>query len=135
VGQNLEKYRSDPRLLGETGGKDFIFALQSADPKALVTAILRGAFEYQGRKRSGASRAYIPSNLWARTKDELVAEVEGMKMGDPRDFSNFMGAVFPWDRYALRVMVHHLRHAAGNFYISDKPTGRPSASSRSAARG
>jgi 1-pyrroline-5-carboxylate dehydrogenase len=84
VGQNLEKYRSYPRLVGETGGKDFIFAHPSADPKALTTAILRGAFEYQGQKCSAASRAYVPSNLWAKIKDELLSEVESMKMGDPR---------------------------------------------------
>jgi 1-pyrroline-5-carboxylate dehydrogenase len=214
VGQNLERYRSYPRLVGETGGKDFIFAHPSADPKALTTAILRGAFEYQGQKCSAASRAYIPSNLWARIKDDLIAQIEGIRVGDVRDFSNFMGAVidegafrdhtaaidaakiakdarilaggtydgskgwfvrptliealdpayhtmchelfgpiltlhvyderkweemlevvdrtspyaltgavFSQDRYALHTAVHKLRHAAGNFYINDKPTG------------
>ena len=214
VGQNLERYTSYPRLVGETGGKDFIFAHPSADPRALTTAILRGAFEYQGQKCSAASRAYIPSNLWARIKDDLIAQVEGIRMGDVRDFSNFMGAVidqgafkdhteaidaarastdarilaggtydgskgwfvrptliealdptyhtmshelfgpiltlhvydeakweemlevvdrtspyaltgavFSQDRYALHIAVHKLRHAAGNFYINDKPTG------------
>lgn len=214
VGQNLETYRSYPRLVGETGGKDFIFAHPSAEPRALITALVRGAFEYQGQKCSAASRAYIPSNLWPKIKDELIATVDGLKMGDPRDFTNFMGAVidgasfrdqkaaiegaqaapdakviaggqcddregwfvrptiiqaenpeyhtmchelfgpvltihvydeakwqemldvvdrtspyaltgavFSEDRYALHVAVHKLRHAAGNFYINDKPTG------------
>lgn len=214
VGQNLERYKGYPRLVGETGGKDFIFAHPSADPKALTTAILRGAFEYQGQKCSAASRAYIPSNLWALIKDDLIAQVEGIRVGDVRDFSNFMGAVidqgafkehseaidaaratkdarilaggtydgsqgwfvrptliealdptyhtmshelfgpiltlhvydetkwedmlevvdrtspyaltgavFSQDRYALHIAVHKLRHAAGNFYINDKPTG------------
>ncbi|MBK8594664.1 MAG: L-glutamate gamma-semialdehyde dehydrogenase [Holophagales bacterium] len=214
VAGNLERYRAYPRLVGETGGKDFIFAHPSADPKALTTAILRGAFEYQGQKCSAASRAYIPSNLWARIKDDLIAQVEGIRMGDVSDHGNFVGAVidegafrehkeaidaaraatdarilaggtyddavgwfvrptlieaidpgyhtmshelfgpiltlhvydeskweemldivdatspyaltgavFSQDRYALQVMLHHLRHAAGNFYVNDKPTG------------
>ncbi len=214
VAGNLERYRAYPRLVGETGGKDFIFAHPSADPKALTTAILRGAFEYQGQKCSAASRAYVPSNLWARIKDDLIAQVEGIRMGDVSDYGNFVGAVidegafkehteaidaaraatdarilaggtydgsvgwfvrptliealdpayhtmshelfgpiltlhvydeskweemldivdttspyaltgavFSQDRYALQVMLHHLRHAAGNFYVNDKPTG------------
>ncbi|HJU82614.1 MAG TPA: L-glutamate gamma-semialdehyde dehydrogenase, partial [Holophagaceae bacterium] len=93
VGQNIGAYKGYPRLVGETGGKDFILAHPSADPKALVTAIVRGAFEYQGQKCSAASRAYVPSNLWPKIKDELVAMVESIKMGDVQDFSNFMGAV------------------------------------------
>ncbi len=93
VGSNIDKYRSYPRLVGETGGKDFIIAHPSADPVALTTAIVRGAFEYQGQKCSAASRAYIPSNLWPQVKDALVAQVEGIRMGDVADFSNFMGAV------------------------------------------
>ncbi|MBI4913223.1 MAG: L-glutamate gamma-semialdehyde dehydrogenase [Acidobacteria bacterium] len=93
VGQNLEGYKAYPRLVGETGGKDFIFAHPSADPAALVTAIVRGAFEYQGQKCSAASRVYVPDNLWAKIKDALVAQVESIKMGDVQDFSNFMGAV------------------------------------------
>ncbi len=93
IGQNLEQYRSYPRLVGETGGKDFVFAHPSARVEALVTALVRGAFEYQGQKCSAASRAYIPSNLWPEVKDRLVAEVESLRMGDVRDFTNFMGAV------------------------------------------
>ncbi len=93
VGDNIDKYASYPRLVGETGGKDFIVAHASADPVALATAITRGAFEYQGQKCSAASRVYVPSNLWPRVRDLLVAQVESIKMGDVSDFSNFMGAV------------------------------------------
>jgi len=93
VGGNIDRYASYPRLVGETGGKDFIVAHASADPVALTTAIIRGAFEYQGQKCSAASRVYVPSNLWPRIKDALVAQVESIKVGDVADFSNFMGAV------------------------------------------
>jgi 1-pyrroline-5-carboxylate dehydrogenase len=214
VGDNIDKYISYPRMVGETGGKDFIIAHRSADPIALATAIVRGAFEYQGQKCSAASRVYVPSNLWPEVRDMLVAEVESIKMGDVSDFSNFMGAVidassfktqsnaieeaksspdasilvgggcddtegyfvrptvivttnpmyrtmcdelfgpvltlhvydenkweetldivdhtsayaltgaiFAQDRYAIQQGIDHLRNAAGNFYINDKPTG------------
>ncbi len=93
VGQNLESYKGYPRLVGETGGKDFILAHPSADPMALTVAIVRGAFEYQGQKCSAASRAYVPSNLWPKVKEMLVPMVESIKMGDVQDHSNFMGAV------------------------------------------
>jgi 1-pyrroline-5-carboxylate dehydrogenase len=93
VGNNIDKYASYPRLVGETGGKDFIIAHASADPVALTTAIVRGAFEYQGQKCSAASRVYVPSNLWPQVRDALVAQVESIRMGDVADFSNFMGAV------------------------------------------
>ena len=214
VGDNIDKYTSYPRLVGETGGKDFIVAHASADPVALATAITRGAFEYQGQKCSAASRVYVPKNLWPRVKKLLVAQVESIRMGDVADFSNFMGAVidaasfstqkaaideakkaadaeiivggeyddsegwfvrptvivtpnpayrtlcdelfgpvltlhvyddkkwvetldivdrtspyaltgaiFAQDRYAIQQGLDHLRNAAGNFYINDKPTG------------
>ena len=214
VGQNLESYKGYPRLVGETGGKDFILAHPSADPMALTVAIVRGAFEYQGQKCSAASRAYVPSNLWPKVKEMLVPMVESIKMGDVQDHSNFMGAVidansfrdqkraideakasndasilvggqyddskgyfvrptvilaktpgyrtmcdelfgpvltlhvydetkweetldlvdttspyaltgavFAQDRYAVQQALARLRHAAGNFYINDKPTG------------
>ncbi len=214
VGDNIDKYTSYPRLVGETGGKDFILAHASADPVALATAITRGAFEYQGQKCSAASRVYVPSNLWPQVRDLLVAQVESIRMGDVSDFSNFMGAVidassfktqkaaideaktssdatilvggqyddsegwfvrptvivttnpayptlcdelfgpvltlhvydeskwietldivdrtspyaltgaiFAQDRYAIQQGLDHLRNAAGNFYINDKPTG------------
>ncbi|WP_106396402.1 L-glutamate gamma-semialdehyde dehydrogenase [Actinocorallia populi] len=93
VAENLPRYRSYPRLVGETGGKDFIVAHPSADPAVLVTAMVRGAFEYQGQKCSAASRAYVPRSLWHRIEDELAAVVDGLTMGDVRDLGNFMGAV------------------------------------------
>ena len=214
IGANVGRYRSYPRIVGETGGKDFIVAHPSADPAALVTAIIRGAFEYQGQKCSAASRVYLPESLWEEIRDTLVEEVEGIAMGDPTDFSNFMaavidasayekikgyidraresedaeivtggecddrtgwfirptvvraltpdyesmeeeifgpvltvyvyaddawsttlelvdrtspyaltGAVFARDRVAVREALDSLRHAAGNFYVNDKPTG------------
>jgi 1-pyrroline-5-carboxylate dehydrogenase len=93
VGDNLERYRAYPRLVGETGGKDFVFAHPSADNQALAVALLRGAFEYQGQKCSAASRAYIPKSLWGDLHERLRAGMESMRMGDPSDFQNFIGAV------------------------------------------
>ncbi|MEV0278697.1 L-glutamate gamma-semialdehyde dehydrogenase [Streptomyces sp. NPDC050610] len=94
VGENITGYKSYPRLVGETGGKDFIVAHPSADPKILKTAVTRGAFEYQGQKCSAASRAYIPRSIWENGfKEELAAEVDGLTMGDVTDLSNFIGAV------------------------------------------
>jgi 1-pyrroline-5-carboxylate dehydrogenase len=93
VGQNISNYRSYPRLVGETGGKDFVFAHPSAHVQSLVTQLVRGAFEYQGQKCSAASRAYIPQSLWKRVQDGLVAEISSIRMGDVRDFSCFMNAV------------------------------------------
>src|SRR5690606_16633005 len=93
VGENIANYRSYPRIVGETGGKDFIVAHPSADPDTVRTAIVRGAFEFQGQKCSAASRAFIARSVWDRIRDDLVAEVEGLKMGDPTDFANFLGAV------------------------------------------
>jgi len=93
VGGNISRYRSYPRLVGETGGKDFVFAHQSADPKAVATALARGAFEYQGQKCSAASRAYIPESLWSAIKQHLKTDLASFKMGSTRDFSNFINAV------------------------------------------
>ncbi len=93
VTENLSTYRSYPRLVGETGGKDFIIAHPSADVDVLRTALVRGAFEFQGQKCSAASRAYIPRSVWSRLRDGFVDEVEGLSMGDIAEFSNFMGAV------------------------------------------
>ncbi|MEV6314587.1 L-glutamate gamma-semialdehyde dehydrogenase [Streptomyces sp. NPDC051776] len=94
VGNNIEKYKTYPRLVGETGGKDFIVAHPSADPSVLKTAMTRGAFEYQGQKCSAASRAYVPRSIWeSGFKEELAAEVDSVRMGDVTDLSNFMGAV------------------------------------------
>jgi 1-pyrroline-5-carboxylate dehydrogenase len=93
VGGNIERYRNYPRIVGETGGKDFIVAHPTADVEAVATAIVRGSFEYQGQKCSAASRVYAPANLWPELKERLVAQVGELKMGDVADFSNFMGAV------------------------------------------
>ncbi len=93
VGQNLSGYRSYPRIVGETGGKDFVVAHKSADVDVLRVALLRGAFEYQGQKCSAASRAYVARSVWNRMRDDFLAEVESIPMGDVSDFSNFMGAV------------------------------------------
>jgi 1-pyrroline-5-carboxylate dehydrogenase len=94
VGSNIEKYRGYPRIVGETGGKDFVVAHPSADPAILKTALTRGAFEYQGQKCSATSRAYIPRSIWdGGFKEAFAAEVDGLTMGDVTDLSNFIGAV------------------------------------------
>jgi 1-pyrroline-5-carboxylate dehydrogenase len=93
IGTNIQNYRSYPRIVGETGGKDFIVLHQSADVDAAVAATVRGAFEYQGQKCSAASRVYVPKSLYQEYKDKLVAEVETLKMGDVQDFTNFVNAV------------------------------------------
>jgi len=214
IAENLPSYRSYPRIVGETGGKDFVVAHHSANPKALAVALTRGAFEYQGQKCSAASRAYIPQSLWPQVQEYLLSDLESMKMGNPEDFTNFFnaviderafdkisryiadakksdkiqviaggrydksegyfieptvlltsdpyyvtmceeifgpvltiyvyddnqyeetldlvnntspyaltGAVFAQDREALALADARLRHAAGNYYINDKPTG------------
>jgi len=93
VANNLDKYRTFPRLVGETGGKDYIFAHNSANIDALVASMIRGAFEYQGQKCSAASRAYIPRSIWPEVKEKLVRDIKTIKVGDVEDFGNFMGAV------------------------------------------
>jgi len=93
IGQNIDRYRSYPRIVGETGGKDFIVAHPSADREAVVTAVVRGSFEYQGQKCSAASRIYIPESLWGDMRTELADQVAELKVGDVTDFGNFMGAV------------------------------------------
>lgn len=214
IGANISKYKTYPRIVGETGGKDFVVAHKSADAKSLATALVRGAFEFQGQKCSAASRAYIPSNLWEEVKSYMLEDLKEIKMGGVEDFSNFMnaviderafdkiakyiedakadsnieviagggydkskgyfieptileakdpqvkhmveeifgpvltiyiyhaenfeqtlelvdqsspygltGAIFSQDRYAIQMATQKLRHAAGNFYINDKPTG------------
>jgi 1-pyrroline-5-carboxylate dehydrogenase len=214
IAGNLPRYGSYPRIVGETGGKDFVFAHPSADARALVVALVRGAFEYQGQKCSAASRAYVPKSLWPTVEEGLRAELAAVRMGPPTDFRNFMcavidessfdktmgyveraqgstgarvaiggkgdkstgyyveptvivaddpryetmreeifapvlsihvyddaklesalelcdttspyaltGAVFAQDRAAIVAMTKRLRHAAGNFYVNDKPTG------------
>jgi 1-pyrroline-5-carboxylate dehydrogenase len=214
IGENIARYKGYPRIVGETGGKDFVFAHPTADVDAVVTALVRGAFEYQGQKCSAASRAYIPASLWPRVEKGLKKQIAEINVGDPADYRNFMGAVidagafktikgyidyakrskdativagggcnarkgyfieptvvrakrpdfklmreeifgpvltvyvypdarlddalaacdsgspyaltgaiFSQDRYAIVHMTEALTHAAGNFYINDKPTG------------
>lgn len=109
VGENVTRYRTYPRLVGETGGKDFVLVHGSADPDTVVTALLRGAYEFQGQKCSAASRAYIPRSLWPEVRDKLVAEIERIPMGDIRDFRNFMGAVI--DRRAFQKIKGYIDFA------------------------
>jgi 1-pyrroline-5-carboxylate dehydrogenase len=93
IGANIENYRNYPRIVGETGGKDFIVAHPTASAEEVATAIVRGSFEYQGQKCSAASRVYAPANIWDELKERLVEQVSELKVGDVSDFSNFMGAV------------------------------------------
>jgi 1-pyrroline-5-carboxylate dehydrogenase len=102
VGENVGGYRNYPRIVGETGGKDFIVAHPSADVDALATAIVRGSFEYQGQKCSAASRVFAPSSLWPELRERLVDEVQGLKMGDVADFTNFVGAVIDGSSFATQ---------------------------------
>jgi 1-pyrroline-5-carboxylate dehydrogenase len=102
VGQNMERYRNYPRIVGETGGKDFIVAHPSADVDSLATAIVRGSFEYQGQKCSAASRVYAPSNLWPKLRERLQEQVATIKVGDVTDFGNFMGAVIDGNSFATQ---------------------------------
>ncbi|HET9038706.1 MAG TPA: L-glutamate gamma-semialdehyde dehydrogenase [Gemmatimonadales bacterium] len=109
IGDNLDRYRTYPRIVGETGGKDFIVAHASADPEALAVAMVRGAYEYQGQKCSAASRAYIPDTLWPEVRDRVVAMIGDIRMGDVADFRNFMGAVI--DRKAFTRIRDHIEEA------------------------
>ena len=109
IGSDIRKYQSYPRIVGETGGKDFIFAHESADIEALVANLVRGAYEYQGQKCSAASRAYIPDTLWPRVKERLLDEIATIKVGDVCDFRNFMGAVI--DRAAFKTISEYIDFA------------------------
>ena len=109
IGQNIAGYRGYPRIVGETGGKDFVMAHPSADVAALAVALARGAFEYQGQKCSAASRAYIPKSLWPKLRKALYGMLESMKMGDVTDFSNFINAVI--DRSSFDAISGYIRHA------------------------
>lgn len=109
VGNHIERYRSYPRIVGETGGKDFVFAHPSADVEELAVALVRGAFEYQGQKCSAASRAYIPQSLWKKLEERLRAICAEIKMGDVGDFSNFVGAVI--DRKSFQSLAGHIEAA------------------------
>jgi len=109
IGTNIATYRTYPRIVGETGGKDFVFAHPSANVAALATALVRGAFEYQGQKCSAASRAYIPKSIWPAVQEELLGQVAEIKMGAPTDFRNFMCAVI--DRGAFDDITGYIAHA------------------------
>ena len=109
VGEHIRAYRSYPRLVGETGGKDFVFVHASADVDASATALIRGAFEYQGQKCSAASRAYIPRSLWPAIRQRLADEIATIRMGDITDFSNYMGAVI--DKTAFDTIVGYVEYA------------------------
>ena len=109
VGENIAKYHSYPRLVGETGGKDFIFAHPTAQVEPLVAAMVRGAFEFQGQKCSAASRAYIPASIWPQVKERVLEETAKLKMGDPRDFTNFMAAVI--DEASFKKISEYIDYA------------------------
>ncbi len=127
IGNNIHKYRSYPRIVGETGGKDFIMAHKSAEAKSLAVAITRGAFEYQGQKCSAASRVYIPSNLWEEVKGYILADLKDMKMGPTEDFTNFINAVIDeksFDKLAKYIdnakKDKHVEIIAGGNYDKSK---------------
>ncbi|MDX1618211.1 MAG: aldehyde dehydrogenase family protein, partial [Balneolaceae bacterium] len=109
IADNIDHYRTYPRIVGETGGKDFIFAHQSADVEAVVVAALRAAYEYQGQKCSAASRIYLPESIWDEFRERFLAEVEKIKVGDVSDFSTFMGAVI--DQAAFDSITSYIDHA------------------------
>jgi len=109
IGANISQYKTYPRIVGETGGKDYCLAHKSCDIDVLITAMVRGAFEYQGQKCSAMSRAYIPSTIWSEVKDKFILEVETIKIGSPRDFSNFMNAVI--DKSAFDTISGYIDYA------------------------
>lgn len=109
IGENIMKYKSYPRIVGETGGKDFVIAHKSAIPKAVAVGLARGAFEFQGQKCSAASRAYIPSNMWDEVKENLLADLADMKMGGTEDFTNFITAVI--DEKSFDKIASYIDHA------------------------
>ena len=122
IGRDLGRYRAYPRLVGETGGKDFVIAHASADPQALAVALARGAFEYQGQKCSAASRAYVPRSMWPDVRDRLVAMMRDMRVGDPADFRTFMGAVI--DRRAFTRITGYIDDALQHARIVQGGTAR-----------
>src|SRR5437879_2960785 len=115
IGASMSSYRSYPRIVGETGGKDFVIAHPSADVEALAVAIVRGGFEFQGQKCSAVSRVYVPRSLWKEVRDRMVAMIDEIRMGDVRDFRNFMGAVI--DKRAFDKIRGYIEHARGSATI------------------
>ncbi|ACB85324.1 L-glutamate gamma-semialdehyde dehydrogenase [Natranaerobius thermophilus] len=109
VGQNIDRYKTYPRIVGETGGKDFVVAHPTADKNEVITALIRGAYEYQGQKCSAASRAYIPETLWERMKDKLIEKVSELKVGPVEDFTNFVNAVI--DKQAFDKIASYIDYA------------------------
>jgi 1-pyrroline-5-carboxylate dehydrogenase len=109
IGDNVANYRSYPRIVGETGGKNFVFAHPSADVEAYVAALVRGSFEYQGQKCSAGSRAYVPKSLWPRVQEMLIDQIKSIDMGSPLDFRNFMAAVI--DEYSFDRIMRYIDHA------------------------
>lgn len=109
IGQNIDKYKAYPRIVGETGGKDFVVAHKSADAKEVATGLVRGAFEFQGQKCSAASRAYIPSNIWDDVKKYMITDLKEIKMGSPEDFGNFVNAVI--DEVAFKKITGYIDQA------------------------
>jgi 1-pyrroline-5-carboxylate dehydrogenase len=122
VGGNIDSYRSYPRIVGETGGKDFIVAHPSADAEEVATAVLRGSFEYQGQKCSAASRIYIPQSLWDETRDRIADEVKTIRMGDVSDFRNFMGAVIDGNAFRQHREAIEEAKAAGRTIVAGGTT-------------
>jgi 1-pyrroline-5-carboxylate dehydrogenase len=122
IGANASAYRAYPRIVGETGGKDFIVAHPSADVDALAVAIIRGGFEYQGQKCSAASRVYIPQSIWGEVRDRVIAMMKDIKVGDVRDFRNFMGAVI--DKRAFDKISGYLDDAKKNARVLAGGTAR-----------
>ena len=118
VAANLPRYRTYPRLVGETGGKDFIVAHPSADPDVLRTALIRGAFEYQGQKCSAASRAYVPRSIWQSIRRQLIEETDAIPMGDVTDLSNFMGAVIDERAFAKHRAAIDRAHATASITVA-----------------
>ena len=108
IGNNIEIYKTYPRIVGETGGKDFVMAHHSADIRVLITALARGAFEYQGQKCSAASRAYIPNSIWPAVKEGLLKDIASFKMGPPENFENFINAVI--DKRAYNRIATYLQY-------------------------
>jgi 1-pyrroline-5-carboxylate dehydrogenase len=121
IGANIDRYRNYPRIVGETGGKDFILAHESADLESLATAIIRGSFEYQGQKCSACSRVFVADNLWPELRERLATEIDALPMGDVSDFSNFLGAVidgnsFRTQKEAIDEAREHATIVAGGSY-------------------
>ena len=122
IGENIGRYRGYPRLVGETGGKDFIVVHASADPQEVAVAIARGGFEYQGQKCSAASRVYVPQSLWNEVRDRTIAMMKEIKVGDVRDFRNFMGAVI--DKKAFTRISGYLDDAKQNAKVLQGGTAK-----------